>query len=131
MYKTVNQTYGLQQTILNLYRLPARLNADQVAAFLGFQPHDIPTLVSSKLLTPLGKPPPNGIKFFATSRLKELCTDLKWFDAATKAVNNHWHSQNLRKKASLAGQRVEKKSATEAADQLTTHQAPTGREIIT
>ena len=87
---------------------------DQTAALLGFQPHDIPILVTSKLLAPLGKPPPNGIKFFATLRLEELRTDLKWLDAATKAVNHHWRNQNLRKKASLALQTVEQGQADDA-----------------
>jgi hypothetical protein len=102
MYKPTNQTYGQQQTILNVYRLPARLTVDQVAALLGCQPHDVPILVNSKLLTPLGKPPPNGIKFFPTALLEELQKDLKWLDAATRAVNSYWRGQNLRKKSLAA-----------------------------
>src|SRR5947208_1769752 len=94
-----NQTFGLQPTILNLNRLPARLNVDQVAALIGCQLHDVPILVHYKLLTPRGNPPPNGTKFFATCVLEAMMTDPKWLDAITKAVNTHWREQNLRRKS--------------------------------
>jgi hypothetical protein len=104
MLKLHNQTFGQQQTILNVRRLPARLNADQVAALIGCQPHDIPILVKLKLLVPLGKPPPNGVKFFATHLLEGLMTDPKWLDRITRAVNTHWHDQNLRRAAQIPEQ---------------------------
>src|SRR5437868_9145319 len=49
-----------------LGQLPARLTAEQAAWVLNCQQHDVPILVASRLLKPLGNPPPNGIKFFAT-----------------------------------------------------------------
>jgi len=101
MSKLNNQTFGQQPIILNVRRLPARLNVDQVAALIGCQPHDIPILVKQKLLTPLGKPPANGIRFFATCTLEEKMVNAKWLDAATKALNSHWRDQNLRRKSHL------------------------------
>jgi hypothetical protein len=81
-----------------LGQLPARLTVEQAAWVLNCQPHDIPILVSSRLLKPLGNPPPNGVKFFATVELCELSRDRAWLAKATTAVNHHWRDQNLRKK---------------------------------
>ncbi|HMO64915.1 MAG TPA: hypothetical protein PKE47_06790, partial [Verrucomicrobiota bacterium] len=41
--------------LLNLRHLPARLNAAQAAALLGFQEHDLPLLVRADLLKPLNR----------------------------------------------------------------------------
>ncbi len=85
-----------------LGQLPARLTAEQVAWVLNCQPHDVPILVSARLLKPLGNPPANGIKFFAASELLELVKDRAWLVKVTNAVNQHWHQQNARKKNSPA-----------------------------
>ena len=85
-----------------LGKLPARLTVDQVAWVLNCQAHDVPTLVAARLLKPLGNPPPNGIKFFATVEITELSQDRTWLAKATNAVNLHWHNQNLRKKSRAA-----------------------------
>src|SRR6516162_6133506 len=81
-----------------LGQLPARLTAEQAAWVLNCQPHDVPILVASRLLKPLGNPPPNGIKFFATTDLVELSKDRNWLVRMTIAVNQHWQRQNARKK---------------------------------
>jgi hypothetical protein len=86
-----------------LGQLPARLTAEQAAWVLNCQAHDVPILVSSRLLKPLGKPPPNGIKFFATADLVELAKDRAWLVKVTNAVNQHWHKQNARKKGRPVG----------------------------
>ncbi len=99
MFTPTNQTFGKQNVVLNLTRLPARLNADQAAALLGFMPHDIPILIAEKLLKPLGKPPANGIKWFATCIIEELTSDTRWLDAATRSVTQHWRSQNANRRA--------------------------------
>jgi alpha-L-fucosidase 2 len=51
-------------------QLPARLTVEQAAWVLNCQPHDVPVLVAERLLKPLGNPPVNGIKFFATSEVE-------------------------------------------------------------
>jgi len=81
-----------------LGQLPARLSAEQAAWVLNCQPHDVPILVAARLLKPLGNPPPNGIKFFATSELLEQMKDRVWLVKVTTAINQHWHKQNARKK---------------------------------
>jgi hypothetical protein len=85
-----------------LGQLPARLTAEQAAWVLNCQPHDVPVLVVNKLLKPLGNPPPNGIKFFATMDILELLKDRNWLARMTNTVNQHWHNKNARKKSRLA-----------------------------
>ena len=89
-----------QQRFLSLLgQPPARLTAEQAAWVLNCQPHDVPALITSRLLKPLGNPPPNGIKFFATADVLELLKDRSWLTKVTNTINQHWHRQNARKKS--------------------------------
>jgi len=81
---------------------PARLTVEQAAWVLGCQPHDVPILVASKLLKPLGNPPSNGIKFFATSEIMELTKDRSWLAKITSTVNQHWQKKNACQKTRSA-----------------------------
>lgn len=81
-----------------LGHLPVRLTAEQAAWVLNCQAHDIPALVSSRLLKPLGNPPPNGVKFFATADVLELAKDRSWLVKVTTVITQHWHRQNSQKK---------------------------------
>jgi hypothetical protein len=85
------------QRFLELKMPPARLTAREAAWFLGFSPHEIPILVGAGLLTPLGRPPANGTKFFATAHLEELRQDLKWLARASDAIVKYWKTKNGRK----------------------------------
>jgi hypothetical protein len=78
-------------------RLPARLTAEQAAWVLNCQAHDIPALVAAKLLKPLGNPPANGIKFFATADLLETSKDHNWLVRVSAAIYQHWQKKNARK----------------------------------
>ena len=80
-----------------LGRLPARLTAEQAAWALNCQPHDIPALVAAKLLKPLGNPPPNGIKYFATADLLEASKDNHWLVRMSATIYQHWQKKNARK----------------------------------
>jgi hypothetical protein len=77
-------------------QFPARLTAEQAAWLLGCQPHDVPILVATRLLKPLGNPPPNGIKFFAASEVVDYGKDRNWLVRATTAITQHWQRQNSR-----------------------------------
>src|SRR5208283_3555789 len=55
--------------LMLLNQLPARLTAEETAWLLNCQVHDIPALVAAKLIKPLGNPPQNGTKYFATADL--------------------------------------------------------------
>ncbi len=83
---------------MSLPRLPARLTAEQVGWVLNCQPHDVPVLVVARLLKPLGNPPPNSVKFFATLEILELAKERSWLAKATSALNQHWQEKNAAKK---------------------------------
>ena len=85
-----------QQFLRLLGQPPARLTAEQAAWVINCQPHDIPVLVAARLLKPLGNPPPNGIKFFATVEVVELLKDRSWLTKVTNTINQHWHRRNSR-----------------------------------
>jgi hypothetical protein len=84
--------------LMLLGQLPARLTVEQVAWLLNCQSHDVPILVMVRLLKPLGNPPPNGVKYFATMDVLELAKDRTWLTRATNAVSQHWKEKNSRKK---------------------------------
>lgn len=87
--------------LMLLGQLPARLTAEQAAWVLNCQPHDVPALVTAKLLKPLGNPPANGIKFFATVDVLELVQDRSWLARVSNTICQHWQKQNARKKSRL------------------------------
>jgi hypothetical protein len=66
---------------------------------LNCQAHDIPILVSARLLKPLGSPQANAVKFFATADILELVNDRAWLVKVTNAVCHHWRGQNERRKS--------------------------------
>ena len=79
-------------------QLPARLTAEQAAWVLDCQEHDIPALVAAKLLKPLGNPPPNGIKYFATADLLEAGEDRPWLLRMSAHLYQHWQHKNTHQK---------------------------------
>ena len=81
-----------------LGRLPARLTAEQAAWVLNCQPHDMPALMAARLIKPLGNPPPNGIKFFATADLLEASQDRGWLARMSATIYQHWRNKNTRQK---------------------------------
>jgi hypothetical protein len=99
--------------LMLLGQLPARLTAEQTAWVLNCQSHDIPCLVAARLLKPLGNPPANGIKFFATVDVLELSKDRNWLTRLTSTVYQHWHKQNAKKK--IAFPQSDAISVTEAS----------------
>ncbi|MCX6896214.1 MAG: hypothetical protein NTZ16_12095 [Verrucomicrobia bacterium] len=77
-----------------LGQLPARLTAEQAAWVLNCQPHDVPALVAAKLLKPLGNPPANGIKYFATAEVLESIKDGAWLVRVSRTIYQHWQKKN-------------------------------------
>jgi len=80
-------------------QLPARLTAQQTAWALNCQTHDLPALVSARLLKPLGNPSANSIKFYATADVLEQSKDRNWLMRATSAINQHWQNKNAFKRS--------------------------------
>jgi hypothetical protein len=70
--------------------LKAVLGGSNLAG-LNCQPHDVPALVSSRLLKPLGNSPPNGIKFFCMADVWKLLKYRFWLTKVTNIINQHWH----------------------------------------
>jgi hypothetical protein len=93
-----------QRFLMLLGQLPVRLTAEQAAWVLNCGAHDVPVLVSARLLKPLGNPAANSIKFFATTDILELAKDRPWLVRMTHTINQHWHLKNTRQKnRSLSG----------------------------
>src|SRR5262249_8410803 len=90
--------------------LPARLTTEQAAWVLNCQAHDVPILVASRLLKPLGSPQPNSVKYFATIEILELVKDRAWLARMTNAVSQHWREKNRKKNGAAGG------AAAEAAE---------------
>jgi hypothetical protein len=84
-----------------LGQLPARLTAEQAGWVLNCQPHDIPALVASRLLKPLGNPAQNSTKFFATVDILDLLKDRASLNRMTHVINQHWQKKNARNKNSI------------------------------
>src|ERR1017187_829529 len=77
-------------------QLPPRLRAEQAAWLLNCQVHDIPALVAAKLIKPLGHPPQNGTKFFATADVLESMKDRQWLVRLSSTIYQHWQRKNAR-----------------------------------
>ena len=83
--------------LLNLRRLPAMLNMAQTAVMLGLAEHDIPVLVHAGLLQPMGNPPANAVKHFATLQVMELAGEITQLGKIRNAVYEHWRTKNAHK----------------------------------
>ncbi len=81
---------------MTLRKTPARLTVEEAAWYLGFSTSDVPILVASGLLKPLGKPAPNAIRYFARPDLEQLASDPKWLDRACATLSRHWRLRNER-----------------------------------
>ena len=85
-----------EKSLLSCSRLPARLDVNQTAEVLGFLPYEIPVLISSSLLKPLGRPAANGHKYFCADEILELSHDRSWLDKTTRILTKHRQDKKLR-----------------------------------
>ncbi|MCU0772119.1 MAG: hypothetical protein MUE94_10190 [Verrucomicrobia bacterium] len=102
--------------ILAIVGLPARLDVVAVSAILNFPEHDVPVLVSAKLLEPLGNPAANAPKYFAREIILGHAKDPQWLSKATKAVSSYWRKkrEKAEDQSSDAGVPGTKKAKTSA-----------------
>jgi hypothetical protein len=89
-----------QRFLMLLGELPGRLTAEQTAWVLNCQLHDIPTLMATKLLKPLGNPAANSIKYFATVDVLEHAKDRGWLARMTQTIYRHRQDQNAKARRS-------------------------------
>jgi hypothetical protein len=66
--------------LLNLRRLPARVNVRGASALLNFEPVAIMMLVALGFLKPLGNPHGSKHKYFSSITLLGLSEDKKWLE---------------------------------------------------
>jgi hypothetical protein len=83
-----------ERQFLTLLILPAILSQRQAAWYLGLKWHNIPRLVESGILSPLGRPKANSLKFFALADLERLRSDPKKLSRAIDSVQNGWKRKN-------------------------------------
>jgi hypothetical protein len=88
--------------LLNCRRLPGRLNTSETALLLGVQEHDIPVLVASRLVVPLGRPARNAPKYFASVEIAANAENPEWLAKATKTLAKYWQYKNARKQLGVA-----------------------------
>lgn len=86
---------------LNLRRLPARLNVEQTAARIGFEPEHIPVLIRGGLLKPIGNPAKNGPKLFASAEIEKKCQDSDWVEKAQRCLTRYYAERNRKGKTLL------------------------------
>jgi hypothetical protein len=98
--------------LLNLRRLPARLNVQQAAALLNCGEHDIPVLVSNGLLKPLGHPPLNAVKYFAPTDVLELAGDSERMGQICDTLYEYWRGKNAAKSDGTHAKRARANGAT-------------------
>jgi len=79
-----------------LGEVPARLTVEQTAWVLNCQPHDVPVLVTARLLKPLGNPQPNSVKYFATAEILMVSKNPAWLSKLTVTLSQHWQKKNHR-----------------------------------
>ena len=92
-----------RQFLLLLRQPPARFTAEQTAWALNFQPYEIQTLVTVRLLKPIGSPAPNATKHFHAKEILELAGDKTWLTKATNALYQHRFKKNSRQKSCQNG----------------------------
>jgi hypothetical protein len=68
------------------WELPARLTVEQVAVVYNTTKEGVYVLTSRRLLKPLGTPPPNGTKYYATTYILRLANDEAWLARASDAL---------------------------------------------
>ncbi len=84
-------------------RLPACMDADAAARFLGWPAYFMPLLARAGHLKPLGKPGQNARKWYATVELERVGRDPVWLDKAIRIVDRLVREANGDKK----GKRLE------------------------
>jgi hypothetical protein len=74
--------------------LPARLTVEQVARQINCTTEGVYVLTRSRLLRPLGHPPPNGTKYYARHYILGLVDDEAWLARASDALVKYKWDKN-------------------------------------
>ena len=74
------------QTSQNGHGLPACVDAETAARYLGWPPYFMALLARAGHLKPLGRPAQNGRKWYAMVELERVGRDAAWLDKAVRIV---------------------------------------------
>jgi hypothetical protein len=74
--------------------LPARLTVELVARLLNCTMEGVYIITRLRLLKPLGKPPPNGTKYYARQYILQLCEDSVWLARMSDALVQYKWKKN-------------------------------------
>jgi hypothetical protein len=85
-------------TLLNLVRLPARVDYQGAAVLLNFEVVSLKALVELGHLKPTGNPKGTEHRYFCTKTILKLGDDEKWISEATRAVSKYWAGRNQNRK---------------------------------
>ena len=85
-----------RQFLSRLGQPQARFTVEQTAWALNFQPYEILALVPLKILTPMGNPAANAIKYFCVQEILELAKDKTFLKRATNAMYQARYKKNHR-----------------------------------
>ncbi len=77
---------------------PACVGLEEATGLFGWPNYFLPFLVRAGHLKPLGNPPRNSIKFFATREVQKQAQDRAWLARVTNALNQHWQKNNSAKR---------------------------------
>ena len=100
----MNRTFNANpQTGIGDRFLPACLDAEVAARYLGWPAYFMPLLARAGHLKPLGKPGQNARKWYATVELERVGRDPVWLDRAIRIVDRLVREANGGKK----GKRLE------------------------
>jgi hypothetical protein len=117
------EKFLLRERFLNMRHLPAMMNPEETAAFLGLFPHDIPILVAHGLLKPLGNPVQSSVKYFAKVVLEELEKDIEWLHRAKGTIQEHWSMKNARRSGKAEFSSLPQKMRPSSRRSVPTHAA--------
>jgi len=95
----MNRLISLERpaTATNRHR-PACVGAEDAAAMFGWPAYYLPFLMRAGHLKPLGKPPQNARKWFATVEIERLGCDPEWLDKAIRIVEKQIQEMNRKQR---------------------------------
>ena len=77
---------------------PACVGMEEAADIFGWPNYYMPFLVRAGHLKPLGKPPQNARKWFATVEIERMSCDPEWLDKAVRIVEKQIQEMNKKQR---------------------------------
>ncbi len=82
----------------NGHNLPACVDAETAARYLGWPPYFMALLARAGHLKPLGRPAQNARKWYAMVELERVSRDAAWLDKAVRIVEKSVEAAGRRKR---------------------------------